>query len=232
MNDLYDVQTIEVMKRVLKRDSNCVDVGCHKGDILKAILRVAPGGTHYAFEPVPTLFDTLRVEFPSVRILNIALSNMEGEASFQHVTSNPGYSGLKRRRYDREGETVVQITVKTAPLDSILPPNFRLDFLKIDVEGAELQVLQGALRTILRSRPLIIFEHGLGAADYYGTRPELVFDLLNTQCELAIFIMESWLQGGKPLTRAEFVRQFDTGENYYFMAASRAAYVTTPPLTG
>jgi FkbM family methyltransferase len=218
MNDLYDVQTIEVMKRVLKRDSNCVDVGCHKGDILKAILQVAPGGTHYAFEPVPTLFDTLTVEFPSVRVSNVALSNMEGEASFQHVTSNPGYSGLKRRRYDREGETVLHIIVKTAPLDSILPANFRLDFLKIDVEGAELQVLQGALKTILRSRPLIIFEHGLGAADYYGARPESVFDLLNTQCELAIFVMKSWLQGGKPLTRVEFVRQFDTGENYYFMA--------------
>src|SRR3954468_18686381 len=106
MNDLYDSQTIAVMNRVLKSDSNCVDVGCHKGDILRAILSVAPDGTHYAFEPIPALFEALKVEFPSVGSLNIALSDTEGQASFQHVTSNPGYSGLKRRQYDRADETV------------------------------------------------------------------------------------------------------------------------------
>ena len=37
-NRLYDMQTYEVMKRVLKKDSNCVDVGCHVGSILKEIL--------------------------------------------------------------------------------------------------------------------------------------------------------------------------------------------------
>ena len=218
MNDLYDSQTIKVMKRVLKRDSNCVDVGCHKGDILRAILSIAPDGAHYAFEPIPILFEELKTEFPSVRTLNIALSNTKGRASFQHVTSNPGYSGLKRRQYDRADETVEEIFAQTAPLDSVLPEDFRVDFLKIDVEGAELQVLEGALKTICRNQPLIIFEHGLGAADYYGTHPESVYDLLHTRCGLCIFVMESWLEGRPPLPRIEFVRQFNAGENYYFMA--------------
>jgi FkbM family methyltransferase len=218
MNDLYDIQTIEVMKRVLKRDSNCVDVGCHKGDILRAILNVAPDGTHYAFEPIPILFDALKVEFPSVHTLNIALSDVKGRASFQYVTSNPGYSGLKRRQYDREDETVEEIFTQTAPLDSILPADFHVDFLKIDVEGGELQVLQGAVKTIVRCRPTIVFEHGLGAADYYGVRPEFIYDVLSGDCGMSIFLMESWLFGGMALTRVEFVRQFKTGENYYFMA--------------
>jgi FkbM family methyltransferase len=218
MNDVYDGQTFELMKRVLTRDSNCVDVGCHKGDILRGILRAAPDGTHYAFEPIPNLFDDLKTEFPSVHVLNIALSNVESVTSFQHVIGNPSYSGLKRRRYDREGEIVVEITVKTAPLDTVLPADFRLDFLKIDVEGAELQVLEGAVETISRNKPFVVFEHGLGGSDYYGTTPTSVYDLLTKRCGLSISLMEKWLGGGLPLTREEFVRQFDTGENYYFMA--------------
>jgi FkbM family methyltransferase len=217
MNDVYDGQTFEVMKRVLTRNSNCVDVGCHKGDILRGIIGTAPDGIHYAFEPIPSLFESLRTEFPSVHVLNIALSNVESVTSFQHVVSNPGYSGLKRRRYDREGEIVVPITVKTATLDRILPANFQLDFLKIDVEGAEVQVFEGAIETISRNKPFVVFEHGLGASDYYGTTPTAVYDLLTERCGLSISLMEKWLDGGLALTREEFVRQFDTGENYNFL---------------
>ena len=218
MNDVYDSQTIEVMKRALRFDSNCIDVGSHKGNILQAILTIAPSGIHYAFEPIPDLFEKLKASFPSVSVQNIALSNVEGDAPFQHVTSSPSYSGLRTRRYESETEAVEQITVKTACLDTILPHDFRIDFLKIDVEGGELQVLQGGLETISRSRPLIVLEHGLGAADYYGTRPEMVYDLLTVDCGLSVFLMGSWLQGKGSLTRPEFVRQFEAGENYYFMA--------------
>ena len=219
MNHLYDQQTVEVMERVLRPDSNCVDVGCHRGDILRSILLLAPNGRHCAFEPIPALYESLKIAFPSVQMFNLALSDTEGEASFQHVTTNPAYSGLRRRRYERDSEIVEQILIRTAPLDTVLPKDFRMDFLKIDVEGAELQVLRGGLQTIARCRPVIVFEHGLGASDYYGTQPEMVYDLLCKDCARQIFIMASWLEGGAPLTRMEFVRQFTTGENYYFMAA-------------
>ena len=115
-------------------------------------------------------------------------------------------------------ETVEQITVKAAPLDAILPKNFQVDFIKIDVEGGELQVLRGGFETISRNQPLIIFEHGLGAADCYGTRPEMVFDLLTLDCGLSVFLMDGWLRGNDCLAREEVVRQFGSGDNYYFMA--------------
>src|SRR5579859_1809753 len=53
---LYDTQTAGVMKRVLERRSNCVDVGCHLGAILDQILRIAPEGEHYGFEPLPNFY--------------------------------------------------------------------------------------------------------------------------------------------------------------------------------
>ena len=96
-------------------------------------------------------------------------------AVFKFVESNPGYSGLKERKYDRPNEIVKDIVVKTDLLDEIIPSGEKIDFIKIDVEGAELQVLKGGMELIRRNKPVIIFEHGLGAADCYNTKPVDIF---------------------------------------------------------
>ena len=58
-NRLYDMQTLAIMKRILQEDSNCVDIGCYQGSILREILRFAPKGTHFAFEPLPRMLPRL-----------------------------------------------------------------------------------------------------------------------------------------------------------------------------
>jgi FkbM family methyltransferase len=222
LNALYDAQTALVMQRVLERRSNCVDVGCHQGAILDEMLRLAPEGTHFAFEPLPHLHAALAAKYagvPNVRLHEVALSEAPGEATFQHVVTNPGYSGLKRRHYDQPGEQVVEIAVKLARLDDVLPPDALIRLLKVDVEGAELQVFRGAAGMLRRCRPFVVFEHGLGAADCYGTRPEQVFDLL-AECGLGLSLMKDWLEHGsaKAFSRAAFADEFDSARNYYFLA--------------
>jgi len=226
----YDIQTLLVMQRVLRPSSNCIDVGCHLGQFLASILRLAPQGRHFAFEPLPEMCQALRSRHrnrPNVAFYDCALSDEAGTASFQHVLSNPAYSGLRRRRYDRPDEQVVQVQVPVSRLDDVLAPEIRIDFIKIDVEGAELQVLRGAVRTLVRWRPLIVFEHGLGAADHYGTTPDAVFSLLVGECGLMMFLMADWLRypRGRPLDRVEFRAHFDTARNYYFMAVQAASTV-------
>jgi len=223
MSDEYDVQTLAVMQRVLHNDSNCVDVGCHQGSILAEMLRFAPRGTHFAFEPIPLLYQGLRESFRNVANLELydcALSDTAGDAAFQHVVSNPGYSGFRKRRYDRPAEHVQEIQVRTQRLDALIPQHIAIQFVKVDVEGAELQVFRGAVETIQRSRPTIVFEHGLGAADCYGTSPERVYDLLTIDCGLRLFLMAQWLEnnGRTDLNRSAFCEQFASGANYYFMA--------------
>jgi FkbM family methyltransferase len=219
-NAMFDRQTLAVMRRVLVQTSNCVDVGCAEGSILKEMLALAPKGRHHAFEPIPVLAARLRTSFPTVRVFEAALSDVPGEATFEHVVTNPAYSGLRRRRYPSTNEDVQTIRVDTKRLDDILPEDLRIHFMKIDVEGAELQVLRGARQTIARHRPFIIFEHGLGAADYYGTLPEDVYDLLVGDCGLRISLMSHWLDGKPPLDRRMFVRQIRRRQNYYFLAHS------------
>lgn len=217
LNTAYDKQTVEVFRRALTRDSTCVDVGCHAGTILREMLHCAPDGSHYAFEPLPSFYQYLEATFPSVQLYNLALSDTAGESTFQHVTSNPGYSGLRQRRYDRPDETIEQIVVRTDRLDNIVPESVDVSLIKIDVEGAELNVMRGAERTLRRCRPIIVFEHGLGGADRYGASPELVYDLLS-DCGLEVSLMADWLCGGPVLGREGLVAQYNGGPNFYFMA--------------
>jgi FkbM family methyltransferase len=131
----------------------------------------------------------LRADFPQVEVRELALSDRAGEAPFEYVVSSPAFSGLHRRRYDRADQEIRTIKVETARLDDLIPPHRPIALVKIDVEGEELQVPRGGLRTLPRYKPFVIFEHGEGAADFYGTTPADVYDLLAGQCGLRINLM-------------------------------------------
>ena len=219
-NQRYDRQTNRIIQRVCKPGSNCIDIGAHKGEVLDTMIKYAPQGTHYAFEPIPGLYAGLKAKYrnkANCRIYDIALSNQKGTASFNYVISNPSYSGLKKRKYDRANEQDTLITVQTDLLDNILSSGFNVDLIKIDVEGGELLVLEGAVNTIKRCRPVIIFEHGLGASDIYGSSPEKLFDLLSG-CGLQISLMIDWLDHKPALTKEQFRKIYDQNSDYYFVA--------------
>lgn len=217
-NFYYDKQAKRIMSKVLKKDSNCLDVGANEGVFLKDMLKYAPLGDHMAFEPIPELAERLSEKYPQVEVHECALSNVSGSSTFQLVTNNPGYSGLRRRYYDFGEPVIREITVRTRTLDELYPEDRPLDFVKIDVEGAEYLVVEGGKRTLQRTKPYIVFEHGRGAAEYYDVLPEQLYDLLVEECELRISIMEEWLRDGVTLTRDEFMDQFDNVTNYYFLA--------------
>ena len=218
-NQQYDQQTKKVLKKCLKSDSNCLDVGCHEGEVLEIMLKHSPVGQHHGFEPIPSFFNSLGKKFPpNCHFHQLGLSNEKGTSSFNHVISNPGYSGMKKRKYDKPNEKDTSITIKIDLLDNVLPEDLKVDFIKIDVEGAEFLVMEGGKETIKKNQPIIVFEHGLGGADVYGIRPEQVFKLLNEECGLNISTMRKWLNNANPFSKNEFIEQFEKGLNYYFIA--------------
>ena len=218
-NQQYDAQTVKILKRICRRDSNCIDVGCHKGEMLDLILKFAPQGQHDCFEPLPNLYKGLIQKNypPNCHFYDVALSRESGTTSFNYVVSNPSYSGILRRRYDRPNEEDTLITVRTELLDNIIPADKTIDFIKIDVEGAEMLVLEGAQKTINRCKPIIVFEHGLGASDVYGTTPRQIFTFFEKN-GMYISLMRDWLTSKPPLSIKAFEYQFNHSKNYYFIA--------------
>ncbi len=145
-NQQYDAAAQRIYNRVIKSDSNCIDIGCHKGEILDQFLKFAPRGSHFAFEPIPAMFQKLQEKYshhPNVHLFDCALSDHTGSATFQYVSNAPAYSGLRQRRYDISAPQIIPIDVKLNRLDDVIPENVSVGLIKIDVEGAEYEVLMG-----------------------------------------------------------------------------------------
>ena len=131
------------MKIVLEDESTFIDVGSHKGEVLDEALKISKKGKHFAFEPIPDLFEKLHDKYGShCEILNCGLSDQKKQSSFQYVTSNPAYSGIRRRTYPKN-EEIQTIQIQLDTLDNQLKLHDRVDLIKIDVEGFELDVLMG-----------------------------------------------------------------------------------------
>src|SRR5262249_54080908 len=139
--------------------------------------RVGPVGKVIAFEPVPylaqTIVKTARVNRHSwVEVQQLALGATDGTMEFSVERGNSGGSRLGRVAGDFS-----QITVATARVGSFFasrPEINRVDFIKIDVEGYEEPVLQGARASLARFRPGLVFESGVETHE----QRESIHDLL------------------------------------------------------
>lgn len=216
-NQRYDAQSLRIMRKVLTKDAVCIDVGAHKGEVLDDMIALAPNAVHMAFEPIPSFYQDLILRYEGkAKVFNLALSDKAGSTTFQHVVSNPAYSGMKQRAYQQE-ETIEEIKVEMARLDDLVDLEQKIDLIKIDVEGAELQVLKGAEQLLKKWKPTIIFEHGKGASEFYGTSPQLLFEFLS-KCGMKVSLMKAYLEGKSPMNLADFIGQYEREENYYFVA--------------
>lgn len=193
-----------ILASVLGRNSSVIDVGAHLGHVLRDIVRVAPRGKHFAFEPIPELCAQLRAAFPEVDVRCGALSDTNGTAEFFYIKDADEFSGLRLRRdLGSAAESAEVIQVPVTRLDDELPHDAAPTLIKIDVEGAEFNVLRGALDTLSRHRPVVLFEHGIGGADLYDATSGELHDLL-TDVGLRIFDLE----GNGPFERREFERLY------------------------
>lgn len=222
LNQRYDKQTKRIMQIVLEDESTFIDVGSHKGEVLELALKISKKGKHFAFEPIPYLFHKLNDKYGSkCEVLNYGLSDKKKQSSFQHVTTNPAYSGIKKRTYPKE-EQVETIQIQLDTLDNQLKQHDRVDMIKIDVEGAELEVLRGAKKIIEKFHPIIVFEHGLGASDHYNTSPEDILNFFDDH-QYQLFTLKGFIADEPALFRKEFIDFYLTNKEYYFLAKLRVS---------
>jgi len=148
-NECYD------KLRPLNEGDVVVDAGAHIGVFtVRASLKVGKIGKVYAFEPERENFKYLSLNtkgLENVEILEVALWGSEGTKTLYHNKGNTGGHSLFPDRY-----RCPTYEVKTVQLDNVVIDN--VDFLKIDVEGSELEVLKGAKRILEDYRPFIAME--------------------------------------------------------------------------
>jgi FkbM family methyltransferase len=191
-----------VLAAVLVGDCLYVDVGANRGQVLREAVRVAPQADKIAFEPIPALHARLQADFPNVDCRRLAVGAGPEVTQFCHFRALDGWSGLRRNPQisDERGQPeFIDVTVSTLDTEIAgLTPTV----LKIDVEGAELAVLEGGQRILSSVRPLLILEHVAETAKPYGVDPEAIWDLLS---ELGYTIFS--VTGAGPFTRSDFAAE-------------------------
>lgn len=161
--------TEALLDYVLKRGDTFVDVGANLGFYTRmASSLVGDVGQVYAFEPMPAAYRLLRMntsDLTNVTLHDDALSDREGVGEF-FVRDHGDASSLLSDGLGRP----IQVGLNTLDrkLSCTESGSMRVDFIKIDVEGAELSVLRGATKTIQAHQPVVYFEFLSIYAAQYG----------------------------------------------------------------
>jgi FkbM family methyltransferase len=185
---------------------NCVDVGAHVGSMLARMRGLAPHGSHVAIEPVPRKARWLRRKFADVTVVEAATAEEQGRAMFYEVVDRPGFSGLSRPVDEARSRSVkVQsYEVRLVRLDDELASSDRIDFIKIDVEGAELATLNGADGILSAHRPAVLFECGTDPQlQRFGYKRVDLFDYFSERA-YDVYSMVDFVFGRHPMTRESF----------------------------
>ena len=160
----------EHLEKFLTPGGVFLDVGGNTGIYsIKAaqFFRAQKGGTVITIEPLPEMLDILQRNltangFTNVRLRSFCLGSQPGAADFWINFNRPASSSLVGR-----DPAAAHFSTLVFRLDDVFPLEKldRLDFVKIDVEGAEAQVLAGAKETFKKFRPIVQMETGIEDAD-------------------------------------------------------------------
>ena len=145
---------------------------------------VGPAGRVYAMEPLAENLKCLKAnlrcnDVRNVEILPVAASNCEGAQDF-FLAQHTGGSTLSESHIppDVKGKTTVDVATVDGLIQrqTIMPP----DLIKIDVEGAEIEVLEGMHDTMVKLRPTIVFEVDDALPDRAGDKFDAISKLLTS----------------------------------------------------
>lgn len=183
----YEDVLEKTYRRLIKPGFQIADIGAHLGrhTIVYSQL-VGPGGRVYAFEPLADVFNRLQAGLLDAGIenvfgFNMALGAERGVLSFVRADGALEESGLRERQlYNQPDHTSTRrVNVWCDRLDHLFADIRRLDYVKIDVEGAEVSVLEGGRNLLRKTRPMISVEYGVPTYSAYG----LTSDSLWSWCE-------------------------------------------------
>ena len=172
----YERAVPDAIIRSLPESGTFIDVGANIGYISAlASRRVGPGGRVLAIEPSPQVLPILRAtiqrnESKNVSIVESACSQVAGNVTFFMTDrSNLGKGSLSQQN----AGSAQTAEVRCEQLDAIVAAHQldRVDVVKIDVEGAELQVLKGMDHILAKCHPIIVIEVEPLLLASFGTNP-------------------------------------------------------------
>ena len=154
----YDLKTSAVLEKFITPEDTVLDIGANVGALTLLMASLTPQGRVIAIEPGPSTFARLKANIDlnptlqkTVDIYQLGIAEQPGKLYWQEDANVPGNAGLLNS---------AGVEVKVEALDDFIAQSSveRLDFIKIDVEGMEYEVIKGGLQTIAKYRPVLYYE--------------------------------------------------------------------------
>ena len=179
----FEPMTTAVINKYVREGMTVLDIGANIGcHTLRFAKLVGGGGKVIAFEPMSWAYSKLKHnielnDFNNIVIEKIALSSVNQRAQNIYFRSSwtidPGSSSNAKKKED----------INFITLDEYVRRNKinRIDFIKLDVDGYEYKIIQGARDTLKRDKPLIIIELGIYTLQVVGDN---IYDLVNALSDI------------------------------------------------
>lgn len=143
------------------KEITIVDIGAQSG-LYTLFAKYLPLADYHSFEPFPDSYKLLNDNIQlnnitNVQTYNMALSNIEGKTTLNTCISHTGLHTLGNNLTRFKDVKTIEVEVST--LDKMFfDKNIKVDFIKIDTEGCEYNIIKGGLQTIKKYKPTIQME--------------------------------------------------------------------------
>jgi FkbM family methyltransferase len=181
----YESENYTFLQQQVKTGMQIIDIGAHIGLFSACSSQLTgPTGKIICFEPTPGTYsilkETLRLNHcDNVTAVQAAVSEKKGNATF-YVSSTAGCNSNSLIKNQWSGNPV-GYDVQLVTIDSIVAENnLKPSLIKIDAEGAELDVLKGGIKTFKESKPVLILGLHPAFIKQKGDSLEAICDLLES----------------------------------------------------
>ncbi|HEY0544546.1 MAG TPA: FkbM family methyltransferase [Pyrinomonadaceae bacterium] len=221
----YEHAVSSVIKRVVRPGDVCMDVGANLGWYTTLLHQLSGSeGEVHAFEPVPKVFAALSKnvalleDSSNVHINNFALGDAPGKVELHIFAGIPnGHTSISTQGFT--DYTTIESSIVT--LDSYMEEKNvgRVDFVKVDIEGAELMFFKGAGKLFHQEIPPIwMIEMALGTTKGFGYLPQDLIDYMKKHVDYNFYAVQE--PSGKLKQVAGFPPE-DIGANVLCVPAAR-----------
>ena len=182
---VWEKDDTEYLKKIIKPGNTVVDIGANYGFHAVLFSRlVGDSGIVYSFEPLKKMFKQLT---ENVRLNNgqentVLVNSALGDKKGRLTIYTPAGIGNGAASFAKRGTVAAQEVCEVITLDSFATSKKikKIDFIKCDIEGAELLAFKGAQNVLKKFHPAMMIEVTRGSSEAFGYTPEILFQFLNT----------------------------------------------------
>jgi FkbM family methyltransferase len=160
--DYYEQEDSEMLYKLVTDGDTIFDIGANIGWYSNHLAKKLPASTIYSFEPIPETFAQIKRntelnEAKNIKLNNFAFADERKKLTFFY---SPNITGASSSVNITENDNMVKLECEANTIDNFVKENniARLDFVKCDVEGAELFVYRGGAATFEKYKPIVFTE--------------------------------------------------------------------------